>query len=191
VNHEHDPHTPQHWLRQTSQGDKQAFGDFYSFYLDEIYRYVYFRVHNRQEAEDLTESAFLNAWRYLTADRKKADIGNPRAWIYRIARNTVIDHIRTRKDEAPLEQISGLSQPYSTPENAALNNEQVEQLERHLAAIEPLHQEVIVLRFINQMSHAETAQVLGIKENHVRVLQYRALKQLRECFGSGNTDHEK
>jgi RNA polymerase sigma-70 factor (ECF subfamily) len=185
VNHEHNLDTTQQWLKQAVEGDKQAFGEFYSFYLNEIYRYVFFRVHNHHEAEDLTESTFLNAWRSLTAGRNKTKINNPRAWIYRIARNTMIDHIRTRKEEISIEQMPAASQPSNPPETDLINNEKIEQLAVHFAKLEPKYQEVIILRFINQMSHAETAQLLGIKENYVRILQYRALKQLRKFYESG------
>lgn len=185
MNNEHNLDTAQQWLKQTVEGDKQAFGEFYSFYLNEIYRYVYFRVHNHHEAEDLTETAFLNAWKYLTAGRNKIRIKNPRAWIYRIAHNTMIDHFRTQKEEVSIEQLPVPSQPANPPETDLIIDENNEQLAKHFAKLEPKYQEVIILRFINQMSHAETAQVLNIKENHVRILQYRALKQLREHYETG------
>jgi RNA polymerase sigma-70 factor, ECF subfamily len=185
LNNGHNLDTTQQWLKLTVEGDKQAFGEFYSFYLNEIYRYVYFRVHNHHEAEDLTETAFLNAWKYLTAGRNKTKIDNPRAWIYRIAHNTVIDHFRTRKEEIPIEQLPVPSQPFNPTETDLIYDEKVEQLTEHFSKLEAKYQEVIILRFINQMSHAETAQVLGIKENHVRILQYRALKQLRQFYESG------
>ena len=185
MNSGHNLDTTQQWLKLTVEGDKQAFGEFYSFYLNEIYRYVYFRVHNHHEAEDLTETAFLNAWRYLTAGRNTKKIDNPRAWIYRIARNTMIDHFRTKKEEIPIDLLPVPSQSSNPPETDLINDEKIDQLVEHVAKLEPKYQEVIILRFINQMSHAETAQVMEIKENHVRILQYRALEQLRKFYEAG------
>jgi len=76
------------------QGDADAFGDLYERYLDQIYRYVYYRVANSLEAEDLTETVFLKAWESLPGMRTNVKSMNFQAWLYRIAHNLVVDRYR-------------------------------------------------------------------------------------------------
>jgi RNA polymerase sigma-70 factor, ECF subfamily len=171
--------TDQELLARALQGDADAFGDIYERYLDEIHRYVYFRVADRFEAEDLTETIFLKAWEALPRFRSP-DV-NLRAWIYRIAHNTVVDHYRTHKpaSELPLEQARDAS---PLPEHRIQNLEEHERLAALIRLMDENMQQVIICRFANGMSHAETAEVMGIKEGHVRVLQLRALQKLRELL---------
>ena len=172
--------SPQALLKLAAKGDKQAYGAFYEEYFGEIYRYIYFRVSSHHEAEDLTEIVFLKAWE--TLHQKGKEIQNFRAWIYRIAHNIVIDHHRTKKHEVSLDHISPAAKPESGPEKLIEIKQENQKLMDGIAQLEPKYREVIVLRFINQLSHAETAKVLNIKEGHVRVLQYRGLKILSDLM---------
>jgi RNA polymerase sigma-70 factor (ECF subfamily) len=172
-------------IEQAAKGDKAAFGRLYERYLDEIYRYVYFRLFNHQEAEDLTETAFLKAWEALPKSRKK--IKNFRAWIYRIAHNLVIDEVRKKHPEA-LEGNAVVQEKHFKIEGVLEEKQESQALVNALAQLEPNYQQVIVLRFFNQVSHAEVAQILELNEGHVRVLQYRGLKRLRQLMEKGSTD---
>ena len=87
--------TDQELLGRALDGDTEAFGDLYERYLDEIQRFVFYRVADRFEAEDLTEVVFIKAWEALP--RFESSNVNLRAWLYRIAHNTIIDHYRTRR----------------------------------------------------------------------------------------------
>lgn len=175
-------------LRAT-KGDQNAFGVLYEQHLNAIYRYIFYRVNNEQDAEDLTERTFLNAWQHLSG-KKNVEIQNFRAWIYRIAHNVVIEHYRSNKESTSIEDAFTIADPTPTPE--AFTDLQLDRddLARAIAQLEPNLQQVIILRFINEMSHAETAKVLEIKENHARTLQFRALKKLREILDKDATDDE-
>ncbi len=165
-------------LQQTLKGKKQAFGDFYERLMPEIYRYIFYHVNDQQTAEDLTETVFLKAWESLLGNRRAPD--NPRAWVYRIAHNLTIDHYRTRKNDAPLD--NALHYPAAPQDHPDLTQEQREaqaELHRLLEQLEPQLRQVLVCRFLLGMSHKETAEVLSITPGHVRVLQHRALKRLR------------
>lgn len=156
------------------KGDKEAFGDLYERYLDDIYRYVYYRVSNHQDAEDLTEQIFLKAWEGIPNYRAQVPF---KAWIYRIAHNTIIDHYRTRKEALPLtEHIILVDETTPDLEKHLVVQENVARLVNIMSQLSPLHQHVLTLRFINGFSMKEVAQILDRNVGTVRVLQHRALK---------------
>ena len=171
--------TDQDLLARAVQGDAEAFGDLYERYLDEIQRYIFYRVANRFDAEDLTETVFLKAWESLP--HVEAPIANLRAWLYRIAHNIVVDYYRSAKEtrELPDKQLSD-RQP--SPENQIQDRHLQQRLAGFIRSLDPNLQQVIVSRFISGLSHAETAQIMGIKEGYVRVLQLRALQKLRHML---------
>ena len=155
--------------------DAAAFGQLYQIHLDSIYRYIYYRVGNAAEAEDLTEQVFLKAWEHIAAYDQR---GLPfAAWLYRVAHNLVVDYHRTRRP------TTSLTEPLAeTLVDKAAGPE--EQVERRLAAAEvaealrtlnPEQQQIILLRFVQGLSHAEAASIMGKSEGALRVLQYRAL----------------
>jgi RNA polymerase sigma-70 factor (ECF subfamily) len=162
-------------------GDAAAFGRLYERYMDQIYRYVYYRVSDRDEAEDLTETIFLKAWEALPRFRPKG--ATFRAWLYRIARNAVIDRHRTHRAVVPLEQtLDWLEAEGYSPEGAAEAAQESAKLSAALLQLSPRLREVILHRFVNELSHAETAQVMGLRTGHVRVLQHRALNKMRDLM---------
>ena len=164
-------------VARAARGDAGAFGDLYERYLDEIFRFIFYRILDQEEAEDLTERVFLKAWEALPRGRRP--VANFRAWLYRVARNQVIDRHRTRKPAVPLEQAATLRDGSPPPEAIAQAREESAELAAVIAGLGRRYQQVLVCRFVNGLSHAETARVLGLKENHVRVLQHRALREMR------------
>lgn len=167
-------------IQEVLRGDAQAYGELYLRYVEEIYRYVYFRAaRNRTDAEDLTQMVFMRAWK--TIMKNSTDNYHFRSLAYTIARNLTIDQWRTKKDEISLEDVEEerLSHSFTDPEQNALRSEQMDGLQMAISRLDPIMQDVIICRFANQLSHAETAKILGISEGHVRVIQYRALKEIR------------
>ena len=161
---------------RAQNGDTEAFGDLYENYLDTIYRYIYYRVQNHQDAEDLTETVFLKAWQKIPDYR----IGKTpfAAWVYRIAHNIVIDHYRMRREIIPLSEQPSLSDDKMNLEEHILSQEQKQILMKAIKRLSPLHQHVLVLRFINGLKPTEVAEILERNVGAVRVLQHRALKAL-------------
>jgi RNA polymerase sigma-70 factor (ECF subfamily) len=168
-------------LKRASTGDKDAYGMLYERYLVPIYRYCYFRIGSELDAEDLTEMVFLKAWENLP----KKQVQSFRAWLYRIAHNLVVDFLRTRKNATTLELLEIPADAQSHPEQIFLNREDGRWLVEAMARLEEQDQEVLICRFVSQLSHAETAAVLGLNESHVRVLQFRALKKLQALLDKG------
>ncbi|HEX5417976.1 MAG TPA: sigma-70 family RNA polymerase sigma factor [Chloroflexota bacterium] len=162
------------------QRDADAFGQLYEACLDRIYRYVYYRVNSATEAEDLTEQVFLKAWEAIDRYEQR---GVPfLAWLYRLAHNLVVDHYRGQRQTVPLDDLretEELSQDIEASVHAQLDAEEVREALRHLS---PEHQQLITLRFVEGMSHAEAAQIVGKSEGATRVVQYRALQALARAL---------
>jgi len=156
--------------------DSDAFGQLYECCLDRIYRYVYYRVNSVTEAEDLTEQVFLKAWEAIDRYEQR---GVPfLAWLYRLAHNLVVDHYRGQRQTVPLEDVretEELSEDIEASVHAQLDAEEVREA---LQRLSPEHQQLITLRFVEGMSHAEVAQIVGKSEGATRVVQYRALQAL-------------
>jgi RNA polymerase sigma-70 factor (ECF subfamily) len=165
-------------LTRARQGDREAFGDLYERHLDAIYRYVFYRVEDAADAEDLTETVFLKAWNAL-AGYRPGEVPFS-AWLYRIAHNAIIDRHRTRKAHLPLDAQTMLADNLDSPEDQLDLKQRVEALVKAMRRLRPTHQQVLTLRFIGGLSHAETGRVLRRSEAAVRVLQHRALSELRE-----------
>lgn len=165
------------------QGDARAFGALYSLYYDAVYRYVYFRTGNVIVAEDLTENVFLKAWRAIGSSAR----GRLRfsSWLYRIARNVVVDHYRTRRDDVRVGtgHLRLAEEEHLGPEALTLRREEVKELQRAIARLPEEQQQVIVLRFIEGLTHAEVSEILGKTEEACRVIQYRGLKVLSRLLG--------
>jgi RNA polymerase sigma-70 factor (ECF subfamily) len=172
------------------RGDTAAFGDLYERHLNTIYRYVLYRVSDVAEAEDLTETTFLKAWEAL-ADYRLRDVPF-NAWLYRIAHNVIVDQHRTRKETLSLDQHIEIRDETASPEDRLGWHESVESLTLALQQLPPAYQQVLALRFISGLSHAETGRVLGRSEEAVRVLQHRALSALRTLLDKTmNSDARK
>jgi RNA polymerase sigma-70 factor, ECF subfamily len=169
---------PEELARRVSQGDIEAFHTLYETHLDTVYRYVYYKVGNGQLAEDLTQHIFLKAWEAI--HRYQWRELPFQHWLLRLARNAVIDHYRSTKptNASLLEPISDGVDPEAT----LAQSETVQMLQQAVRQLPDEQREVIVLRFIEQMPHAEVARHLGKSAATVRVIQHRALLALRRLL---------
>lgn len=161
-------------------GDKEAFGKLYEKYLVDIYRYIYYRLANEFDAEDLTETVFLHAWEALPrVDLEKLRF---KPWIYKIAHNKVIDEYRTAHPTVSLEDQILQSDRQADPEDHYEINEFNGSLTKAISHLDPLMQDVIIYRFILGLSHEETAEIMNRSIVNIRVLQFRALSKLRGWY---------
>ena len=168
-------------VERAQAGDGGAFGELYEQFSPEIFRYLLRHLNGRREsAEDLTEEVFLKVLERLGSYQFR---GLPfSAWLYRIARNHMIDHLRSR----PRQIISSLDAAPEIPEKKA---ELVmdRSLDRHELsyALERLtsdQRHVVTLRFLDGFTTAETAEIMGKTEDAVKKLQARGLVQLRRII---------
>jgi len=169
-------------IEKAISGDKEAFGHLYNNYFIQIYRYLLVRTDTREDAEDMTENVFMKAWEHLPNFGGKKKERNYCAWLFRIAHNTVIDHYRTRKQLLPLESVSQTGIATGEPGGIVIKNEDSRRIIQAIKRLDETSQKVIVSRFISDLSHKETALSIGISENNVRVIQYRALKKIRDML---------
>jgi RNA polymerase sigma-70 factor (ECF subfamily) len=160
------------------KGNKEAFGILYEIYFVPVFRYIFARVNSREETEDLVQEVFLKVYKNI----KEIDVkeNSPLNYFFTVAKNSVIDYWR-RKKEVLTEKEMNLSN-YQKPEfvEKIEQKEMGEIIKELIKELTPDQQEVIVLRFINEMSNKEIAKLLGKTEEAVRQLQSRALKSLRE-----------
>ena len=174
-------------VHRAQAGDADAFGELYDRYVDLVYRYVYYRVRSAQLAEDLTSETFLRALRRITSFTWQGrDVG---AWFVTIARNLIADHYKSSRYRLELttDDVSGSGAPLSTdgPEDAVLSGMQNEVLLEAVRQLGPEQQECIVLRFLQGLSVAETARVMGKNDGAIKALQYRAVRSLGRLLPEG------
>lgn len=165
-------------IRKAIHRDKHAFGELYQRYLTPIYRYFYFQVNDVHEAEDLTEQTFLNAWEHLNKNNGRP-VKKFRSWLFSIAHNLLIDFRRKHRPEAAIDSVNTKHSDPNPLEKQVHQQENEQVLIKALDKLEHKQKQVIICRMLSSLSHAETADVLGLKHGHVRVLQHRALSTLR------------
>lgn len=159
--------------------DTEAFSKLYDFYIKPIYRFVYFKLSSKEDAEDITSEVFLKTWDYLIA--KPKDVTNFRQLIYRIARNKVIDTYRQRAKV--MECSIDIAQNAIATSDLSRDMELKEEQQDLIKAIKKLkheYQEVIQLRYIEGLSARDIGAILDKSPTNVRVIIFRATKKLRE-----------
>jgi RNA polymerase sigma-70 factor (ECF subfamily) len=166
-------------IQYSQNGDRDAFASLYETHLDQIYRYIYFRVSDHKLAEDITSLVFLKVWEHLGTF--KAGHIPFVGWLYRIAHNTVIDYYRTRKTVVPLDDVAVLKLSHSDNVDEKLDlNTCSQELAEALQALTSTQREVLILRFIWGMTTLEIADRLKKGRGAIRALQMRGLKRLAQ-----------
>jgi RNA polymerase sigma-70 factor (ECF subfamily) len=179
VNPEHD-FNEKEILAQAISGDEEAFAALYNHYVGRIYTYVYYRVGNEDDAEDLTARVFQRAYRHIC---NYQDRGLPfSAWLYRIAHNLVANWHRDnkRKNDIPLEDAPPIQAHQPNPEQVVLQNEENAALMAVIRTLPPDRQLLLVLKFIEGLSNAEIGRILGRSEGAIKSLYHRTLKDLQK-----------
>lgn len=159
-------------------GDRSAFAALYDRYVDVVFRYVLLRVGSRELAEDVTSETFLRALRRIDSVAYQGrDVG---AWFVTIARNLVLDHVKSSRFrlEVTTPEIDDSRAVDAGPEQQVLASTTRQLLLDRIGQLGDDQQECIVLRFVQGLSVAETAQIMGRNIGAVKALQHRALRRL-------------
>ncbi|MEW6189182.1 MAG: sigma-70 family RNA polymerase sigma factor [Actinomycetota bacterium] len=177
-------------VERAKVGDGEAFGMLYDIYFDRVYGYIYYKVGDPTEAEDLTERVFLKA---LEAIDKFSWRGVPfSSWLFRIARNLMIDYYRTRSRSTMIpvsDRIQTIDR--EDPEEIAIRKFSYEKLYAAISRLTEEQQEVIILKFFMNLSNAGIARTLNKTEGAIKALQHRALHSLyRILKGESNDERE-
>jgi RNA polymerase sigma-70 factor (ECF subfamily) len=166
--------------------DAEAFGRLYDMHVDRVYRHIYYRVSNEQDAEDLTQQVFFKAWQAIPKYKKTASPFI--AWLMTISHNLVIDFYRTRykRDKAYLEADIMADESVPSPEQETEARFDQQQVRRAILQLPKDQQRVILLRFVEGFRNAEIASILGKSEGAIRVILHRGLVALRYILEKEN-----
>lgn len=161
-------------------GESAAFGELYDRYVGKIYRFVYYKTFVKETAEDITSDVFHKAFERIASFNPEK--GNFSQWIYRIARNAVIDHYRTQKKNVPIEDVFDIGENDRTIEehDVLLTMTHVR---TYLEKLSPKQREIITLRIWEEKSYREIAEIVEGTEDSVKMAFSRAMKDLREKCG--------
>lgn len=177
-------------LARASQGDKDAFGALYERYAERIFNYVYYRTGNQHDAEDLTARVFQRAMNHI---RNYTDRGVPfSAWLYRIAHNLVANwhRDRSRKQEIAIDDLPVLPTKGDHPERNLVRSQEQDALLRMIRKLPPERQNLLILKFVENMSNAEIGKIMGRSEGAVKSLYHRTLLALRDQLEDQNLNLE-
>ncbi len=168
--------------------DKEAYGRFYDLYATRIYRFIFFKINSVSDAQDLTSEVFLKLWQYIKEDK---EIKNLNAFTYMVARNTVIDFYRSKvRKEDSVEEVEESDLANTPAGNRAdplaqqIVNSDLNQVLKGLENLKDEYKEVIILKYLDELSTGEIAEVLNKSRGAVRVLLHRAAKALKESVNA-------
>jgi len=172
-------------FRIRAKKDPEAFGMVYDAYVKQIYRFVYFKVSSAEQAEDLTSETFLKAWQYL---KEKREVPHLQALLYSIARSVVIDHYRRtacERSDVPAddERTSELAEAGSEKllRDVETRFDMTRVIEK-LRGLKDEYRDVVIMKYLDEMTTSEIADALGKSASNVRVLLHRATKALSDVI---------
>ena len=166
-------------IRFSQRGDRDAFACLYDTYIERIQHYIYYRVNDRDVAEDLTSLVFLRVWENLGTFK----IGQTpfMGWVYRIAHNAVIDYYRTRKPFVPIDDVDPRDLSHSDRVDESIDLTHLSQkLVTAMDGLTATQREVLILRFIWGLTTTDIARRLHKGQGAIRALQMRGLRKLAE-----------
>lgn len=172
-------------VENCQKGDLEEFGKLYDKYIKKIYDFIYYKTQHKETAEDLTSIVFTKALEGIGRFDKN---GKFSSWVYRIARNTVIDHYRTKKSDANIDDIWDLAvddpaaRRYSGASNVEVDldaREKLEEIRRNLKKLKSEQRDIVIMRVWQEMSYAKIAEVVGKSEASCKMTFSRTIQQLR------------
>lgn len=163
-------------ISRAKAGDKQAFAEIYALFYSRIYRFVYFLIYDPQLAQDLTQNTFIKTWNALPSF--SLEKGTIQAFIFAIARNLVIDHQRKKK-AVSLDVVGEINSKENLQDNL-VNKEQKKELFKALSVLNQYEKQLIILRYFEDLSMLEIAEIVDKQEGAVRVRIHRVLKKLKD-----------
>jgi RNA polymerase sigma-70 factor, ECF subfamily len=168
------------WVDAAVAGDSGAFTRLYDQHVDRIYRHVLYRIGNRTDAEDVTQQVFFQAWRAIARYERRSTPFV--AWLLTIAHNAVVNFYRRARATNPIDVEPPMVGRWGDPDAETTASLDQIAVRRAILRLKPDQQQVILLRFVENIDYADIAAVLGKKEGNIRVIQHRALLELRRLL---------
>lgn len=166
--------------------DQQAFEELYDKNADDIYRFIFFKIGKKEESSDLSSLAFLKTWEHVQKN-SLSDKETLRALLYKITRNIIIDHYRSsRHEDISLDNEHDRIDIIDEKNDAATETStkmDYEILSQKMMELKNEYREVIIMKYVNELSLDEIAEITGKKKINVRVLIHRAIKALKDVMG--------
>ncbi len=182
------PEREKNLIEGAQNGVAEDFGTLYDLFAPRIYRFIFLKLGAVSDAEDLTHEVFLAAWRTIKGYR----IGSTpfTSWLYRIASNRIIDWYRTQKKNVSLDEIiAGGSLPVELVSaggsglmKALTHKFELQAIMRALKSLSDDQQDVIIMRYVDDLTPEETGEAMGKTAGAVRLIQHRAIKQLKKMI---------
>jgi RNA polymerase sigma-70 factor (ECF subfamily) len=167
-------------VEEAAGGNFGAFGDLYSIYLDQIYRYVFYQINDKMTAEDITEEVFVKAWKAIGTCKGKEKTFS--SWLYRIAHNHLISTLRGMKKFTSIEKYNLVE--IIDPQIEVEAEIECQELLEKISCLPKNQKQVIILKFIEGLDNREISKITGKSEGAIRVAQMRALATLRQKLGN-------
>lgn len=169
-------------VKEAAEGDTESFGKLYDAYLEPIYRYVYHQVGDNKMAEDITQEVFIKAWKVIKSCRGRE--ATFKAWLYRIAHNHTVDCLRRQKHEIRIDldnrDFKEEKQSLDDTLDEIAAGDAASQALSEIGSLPDNQRQVVILKFIEGMDNQEISKVMGKSQGAIRVLQFRALAELRQ-----------
>lgn len=165
-------------VRRAQEGNTEAFGRVYDMFFVQVYRYTAFRV-PEEIAEDLVADIFVKAWEKLHTYRARKNVPFG-AWLFRIARHTVIDSYRTHRGFEEVPETVVDDDVLNRADTKVRRDDLLQTVNAALNSLPERYREVLLLTFMAELPHSEVARVLHLSEGAVRILKFRALKKLEK-----------
>lgn len=177
------------WKAQSK--DPESFAKIYDMYIDKIYRFIYFKVSDKELAQDLAAEVFLKTWEYVNTGK---EIDNIKALLYKISRNLIIDYYRSRhRHDVSIESeiLENIDEESSNEPEIITHTHidikmELEVVEKAIKSLKDEYKDVLLLKHIEELSLGEIAKVLQKKNGAVRVMLHRATKALQEILDKNN-----
>ena len=160
----------------------EQFSSIYDQYIDKIYRFVYLKVNSQETAEDITSKVFLKGWEAFQS--QNAEIKNPGAFLYQIARNAVVDHYREkgRSKVVSVDASPQIADPGTSAHDKAILSADISVIRIAIQKLKKEHQDIIIWHYLEDMPITNIAELLNKPEGTVRVMLHRGLKDLRDII---------
>ncbi len=158
----------------------ESFIKAYDEFSDAIFRHCFFKLSNREQAKDTVQDVFMKTWEYVS---QKGEVRNIKAFLYHVANNLIIDQYRKRKFNSSIEEMKEIGfEIVSNDHKDTFNFSEVKNILEIIEKLEPIYKDVLIFRYVDDLSPKEIAEILNESENVVSVRLNRGIKKVQEFF---------